>query len=289
MSYRFSLSSTLSTSVIPTSLFLLLKHLSIFMSPSAPLLCLQCLSTCFLLSVLIAVSTSPFAFVIILYLPCLSLLYLFSLCAPLSACLLSSFRISFFDIIFYLSGFFLCLLSIVEPNVFVLVVYCLVSLEPWRWIIEQSDPWMHSCCLAVVCVSIVSVLVVFWASKLTMAWGTMFSGPICLRPSLFHTCDMSRTLWGDVFHKPLRLKDDGWIDPVYGFIFVLSSRKLVPKVLNVLSQAYVWCFSGIILCTCLCVLTLSVSLSQTVFTEIANHFHSHCWSKSSLFLTASHR
>lgn len=80
MSYSFSLSSTLSTSVIPTSLFLLLKHLSIFMSPSSSLLCLQCLSTCFLLSVLIAVSTSPLAFVMIVYLPSLSLLYLFSLC-----------------------------------------------------------------------------------------------------------------------------------------------------------------------------------------------------------------
>lgn len=61
------------------------------------------------------------------------------------------------NILPFMSVFFLCFLSIsagfppAGPARSILVVYFL-SLKPWRWIIEQTDPWLHSCCLGVVCV-----------------------------------------------------------------------------------------------------------------------------------------
>lgn len=43
--------------------------------------------------------------------------------------------------------FFVFLLSLwTRPGYF-------LCLKPWRWIIQQTDPWQHSCCLGVVCCS----------------------------------------------------------------------------------------------------------------------------------------
>lgn len=93
---------------------------------------------------------------------CLSFPFIFLPCLFLAFLFLSSF-VSLSVFAFFLHWHNILSLSLYFPFVShylpdslqadprsILVVY-LPSLKPWRWIIEQTDPWLHSCCLGVVC------------------------------------------------------------------------------------------------------------------------------------------
>lgn len=131
-------------------------HLSVFTSPAPSQSPLSPLSDCFLLFVL-AVSTSFFIYDFLLSLSSLSL------SGPLSA------RLSFPFLLLIilrrnvpsLSLFFLRFLALSpSPSRQPQQVYFsgLLSVSsPWRRIIEQADPWLHSCCLGGVWLSFLCV------------------------------------------------------------------------------------------------------------------------------------
>lgn len=129
----------MSASVIPRSPFSPMMSPSISMSLYLPLLSLFLLCLHVVSSFLYSLPSLYF------YIHPLSLPS-----GPLSACLCSPFSfILFFIIMFYiyLSPSF-CFLLVDTPASSILVVY-FVSLKPCRWIIEQTDPWLYSCCSGV--------------------------------------------------------------------------------------------------------------------------------------------
>ena len=152
---------TVSASVIPWSILSLLKSSSIFLSLS------PCFSLLFPLSVWMLFP--PLCIHSCLYILSFKLSFFFPLCLcqpvrlSLFSCILFSkiilSLIVFFVCLFVLFYFFLSL-SLDDPPATpsrsILMVYFL-SLKPWRWIIEQTDPWLRSCCSVVWCRSFLQI------------------------------------------------------------------------------------------------------------------------------------
>lgn len=128
-----------------------------------------------------------------------------------------------------------------SPNRSILVLYFL-SLKPWRWIIEQTDLWLHSCCSGV-CLCLFSVSISVSLSSLAFYASSWFG---TIQTFLYVCLRCSR---------------------------VLSCEKCVAGVRIALAcYAAVKSASGVI---CACVRAdVSVGFSWTHLTKIANHFQS---------------
>lgn len=80
-----------------------------------------------------------------------------------------------------------------SPNRSILVLYFL-SLKPWRWIIEQTDLWLHSCCSGVcLCLFSVSISVSLSSSRLLCLFVVRNNSNLSLR--VFTVLYSSAELW----------------------------------------------------------------------------------------------
>lgn len=135
----------------PDLFFSLLMCPLISMSLSTPCCSLSLLCLCVVSSSLYSLSSLDFFYFICHFPPSsVSFSSLFSLWSFVSLSLFAfSSCILFFEIIVLYLSFSPFVVFCWYPRQFYFSALLSLSPKPWRWIIEQTDPWLYSCCLGV--------------------------------------------------------------------------------------------------------------------------------------------